>query len=172
MTSEPVPTTDGRPARWIAAAAVLLGLLLLWRFGVLASAWEAIERGGHFVAVQYGIDLRLTVAGFATAQIVYIWSVAMMLKEAGKTDVTWRDIRRFKLRDLKLGNSRMMAWLAVNRMSWIVFWTVIIVVTWGRVPWWATTAAFADNASTVFWWVVAAAGLNLPWWNRRPTTEP
>jgi hypothetical protein len=151
----------------IAAFIALLAALVLWRLGVLGSMWDGVERGGRFVAEQYGLDLRWTVAGFATAQAVYIWAVVMMLHEAGTKHVSWGDVRRFSLRDLKLGSPRIMWWLTVNRMSWIVFWTAIIVITWGRVPWWATTAAFADNASTVFWWVVAAAGLNLPWWNRR-----
>lgn len=148
------------------AAGIALATLLMWRFGVLTWAWRGIVEGGTFVAGRYGIDLRAAIGGFALAEVVYLGSIVVMLHEAGTRHVHWDDIRHFSLRHLRLGTRRMMFWLTVNRMSWIVYWTAIIIVTWGRVPWWATTAAFADNASTVFWWMVAAAGLKMPWWNR------
>jgi hypothetical protein len=161
--------TPGVRRAWLWTAATggaALAVVLLWRFGVLEQAWQGIVDGGTFVAERYGIDLRAAIGGFALAEAVYVGSIVVMLHEAGTRHVQWRDIRHFKLRDLRLGSPRMMFWLTVNRMSWIVYWTMIIVVTWSRVPWWATAAAFADNVSTVFWWVVAVAGLKLPWWNR------
>jgi hypothetical protein len=101
------------------------------------------------------------VVGFVVAEALYIWTIAMMLASAGRSH-DWSDIRSFRIRELRLDTPRMLMWWWLNRAVWAVFWGVIIVVTWGRVPWWATAAAAVDIAVNLFWGVVIAFGIKLP----------
>ncbi len=155
---------SGRLLRW---AAGLLGggviVVLLWQAGALAFVWAGAVAGSRYVSSRFGLDPALTLAGFATAEAVYVGSIVLMLREAGRSHA-WRDIRRFRARDLRLGTPRMLVLWWLNRASWVVFWTAVLAASWGRVPAWVSAVPVADIAIALFWGLVVTVGLRMPWW--------
>lgn len=114
----------------------------------VSGAWEWILAVALALAQsvnsRYGINLPLALTLFGIGEIVFCGSIAMMLLEAGQ-QVTWRQIRTFKIRSLNLGSPRMAYWLWVNRVSWIAPWLVVIVMSMGRVPVLATITGARKN---------------------------
>jgi hypothetical protein len=146
------------------AGSVLVTLLIA--VGVFRWGWgDSVVALSQSVHAQYGIDVPLALLLFGGGELVFIGSTAMMLREAG-SQVTWRTVRAFKLKDLNLGNRRMMGWLWVNRASWIVPWVAVIALSLGKVPWWVSGAALAEVAATFAVGLLITLGLKLPWWNR------
>jgi hypothetical protein len=148
-------------AALLAAAAVALAATGGWRW--LADAAIATAALVH---ERYGIDIPLALALFGLGEIVFCCSIGAMLAETGK-QVSWHNIHEFKLRSLHLGSKRMLRWLWVNRLSWVVPWLVVIVMSLGRVPWWATGAAMVEVGMTLGLGILVSLGLRLPWWNER-----
>ena len=147
----------------ISLAAVAAVVIVL--FGVTRWGWaEAAVQTAEAAHRDYGVDVPLALALFGVGEVVFIGSVAMMLREAGSR-VTWRRIHAFKIRSLNLGSPRMTVWLWINRASWVVPWVIVILLSLGRVPWWATAAALAEVGATLGLGIVLTLGLKLPWWN-------
>jgi hypothetical protein len=149
----------------IATLGVVVFLVALFVMGVVRWDWgRFIVETAQQAHEDYGINIPLAIALFGVGEVVFIGSIAMMLKVAGE-QVTWSSVHAFKLKNLNLGSRRMAMWLWVNRLSWIVPWLVIIAMSITKVPWWATLAALGEVAVTFSVGVVISLGLRLPWWN-------
>lgn len=135
---------------------------------LIAMYWDSLQQllvtTAQHVHGDYGIDVGLSLALFGIGEVFFIASIALMLREVGES-ISWSAIRKFKIRDLNLGSPRMVALLWVNRASWVIPWLVVIAMSIGRVPWWATGAALVEVGSTLALGVLLTAGLRLPWWN-------
>ncbi len=150
---------------------VLLASLLLASLGAWGWIWGEVQQVAAEVHQRYGVDLPAAMALFAVGEVLFLGSIAMMLREAGQR-VTWKKLHEFKIRDLNLGSRSMMGWLWVNRLSWIVPWLVVIAMSWGHVPWPVTTAALAEVAATFALGMLVSLGLRLPWWNSERSKQP
>lgn len=161
-----------KPARrTVLFAALAMAAVTLAVVGVLRWDWgQFVVETAEAVNKKYGVSIPLAVALFGIGELLFIGSVAMMLKEAG-TKVTWHNIHAFKLKDLNLGSRRMTAWLWVNRASWVVPWVIVILLSLGKVPWWATAAALTEVGVTLALGIVLTLGLKLPWWNNTAEEE-
>lgn len=151
-----------RGLAWAAAVVVIVALVCgAWALGfadfLLATANHVHER--------YGIDLGIAASLFVTGEILFCVSIAMMLRELGK-QVTWASIREFKFHELQLGSRRMVGWLWVNRLSWVVPWLIVAGMSISKVPLWATGAALVEVGLTLAVGIAITAGLRLPWWNQ------
>lgn len=151
--------------RW---AVAVVALVLVAGVLQVSGAWQWILTAALALAKsvnsRHGINLPFALMLFGIGEIVFCGSIAMMLLEAGQ-QVTWRQIRTFKIRSLNLGSPRMAYWLWVNRASWIAPWLVVIVMSMGRVPVLATIAAMGEVAATFGVGVLLSFGLKMPWWN-------
>lgn len=155
-----------------AIAIIVFAVLLLMLFitGVVQWDWgHSVVHMAQSVHDTYGIDIPVAIGFFGVGEALFVVSVAMMLREAGG-QVTWGNIRAFKMKNLNLGSRRMLGWLWVNRLAWIVPWVLVIVVSLGKVPWWATLAALGEAGATFAVGMVISLGLRLPWWNEEAGT--
>jgi hypothetical protein len=139
----------------------------LWTTGAWVPIWTSLRSLAETIHARYGIDVPFAIVLFGIGELVFCFSIAMMLKEAGD-NVSWRSIKSFKIKELNLGSRRMMGWLWLNRLSWVVPWLIVISMSMHRVPWWATLAGLAEVGSTLLLGIAVTAGFKLPWWN---TTE-
>ena len=139
----------------------------LWSSGWWRPLWDSLEMLARSVHDRYGIDVPFALALFGVGEVLFCLSAAMMLRETGR-NVSWRAIHSLDFKHLNLGSRRMMGWLWLNRLSWIVPWLVVIAESIGKVPWWATVAAALEAGSTFLLGVVISFGLKLPWWNSSP----
>lgn len=130
-----VDATQGRPgatwgsrtvARMNPRVKMLLGLVtlivtgvVLWTSGLLGLVWAELLQLAEHIHERYGIDVPLAIALFGVGELVFCGSVAMMLRELGQR-ASWSNVRRFDFKHLELGSRRMVFWLWVNRLSWIV----------------------------------------------------
>jgi hypothetical protein len=154
----------------LALALIATTVAALWLSGAWRPMWASLATLADYVHVQYGVDIPVALALFGIGELAFCGSVAMMLKEAGQ-QVTWGSIRSFDLKKLNLGSPRMMGWLWVNRASWVVPWLIVIALSLGKVPWWATVAALLEVGSTLLLGVAISFGLRLPWWNSKTEGE-
>ncbi len=158
------PAVKHRRARFIlvviGCALTLLLVTDAWRW-----FWKSTLQVAELVQDRYGIDLPVAVALFGLGEVLFCGSIAMMLKEAGQ-QATWKSIRTFNIRELNLGNRRILWWLWVNRLSWSVPWLIVVAMSFGRVPWVATIAALGEVVVTLGIGVLLSLGLRLPWWNQ------
>ena len=144
----------------IVLAGMAVAFTLLIATDVCRWMWNSVAHVGNFVYQRYGIDLPLALVLFGVGELLFCGSIAMMLKEAGEK-ITWRGVRLFRIRDLNLGSRRMMGWLWLNRLSWIVPWLVVIAMSIGRVPWWATAVALGEVGATLSLGIFVSLGLQL-----------
>lgn len=160
-----------RSARaFLVLAGLAIAVAVLSASGLADSIWLELRQLAQTVHDRYGINIPLALILFGVGEAVFCASVVMMLHELGQK-ASWRSVRRFDFKHLELGSRRMMFWLWVNRLSWIVPWLVVIGMSVSKVPWWATLLALAEVGSTFLLGLAVTYGFKLPWWNTANAEE-
>ncbi len=100
---------------------------------------------------KYSIDPYLVALMFGIAEIFFNLGIVIMLWFSGARHIRWRTICKFKIRKFKidLRNRGALFGLWMNRISWIIPLSYVLIRGWNKFPWWVEALILLEIVITL-----------------------
>ena len=95
---------------------------------------EMLLKGTGVFNEKFGLNIKIVSAIFVIAEVFFNFGIVLMILGSGVLKVSWKDIRGFKLSNVKLEGRLVYAGFLINRIAALLPWLYILFVSNSKLP--------------------------------------